>query len=159
MKKSVFRRAALAFGLSFAPLLALGASQAAADCSLSNVAGVYGASFDGFIAESRPNGSLHIFQNKRDRGVGILTLGETGEAEAKFRVFTMGVPQLDDTQPLEVTFTGEWFVNSDCEGEIDLDESGQTVDWIFVAVDDMRQLFIVSGASLAQMTAKRLSSE
>ena len=148
----------IAIGLASA--LALGSQAAAAqDCNTESVAGAYGMNFDGFLAEERPNGTSKIFLNKRERGVGWLALDGDGTAEVSIRGFTAGIPGSKVEGPFDVQFGGTWSVAADCTGEIDLNEFDAEVDWLFVAVKDASELFILSGASLGQAQANRISSD
>jgi hypothetical protein len=148
------------FALSLGCALALGSQTAMAqDCDTESVAGAYGMNFDGFLAEERPNGKTKIFLNKRERGVGRLELNSDGTAAISIRGFAAGIPGSRVEGPFDVQFGGTWSVGADCTGEIDLDEYDSEVDWLFVAVADGSELFVLSGASLGQIQAKRISSE
>jgi hypothetical protein len=92
-------------------------------------------------------------------GVGWLALDGDGTAEVSIRGFTAGLPGSKVEGPFDVQFGGTWSVAADCTGEIDLNEFDAEVDWLFVAVKDASELFILSGASLGQAQAKRISSD
>ena len=56
-------------------------------------------------------------------------------------------------------FDAEWTLNPDCTGQIDLMEFGDDVDWVFVAVQNANELHLVSGATLTEVDAKRISKK
>jgi hypothetical protein len=166
MVRSIFLGAVAALVLG--SFLTLGSNSARAQlvCDDALVAGDYGINFDGFFNQRRQNGNTQIFIQKPPiRGIGTLTLNDdaTINDDATVQVLIKGfvadTPQVSQGGPRIFEFTGTWFVNDDCTGEIDFVEFDAVIDWIFVAVKGGTELFIVSNGSLGQAQAKRLAIE
>ena len=133
-----------------------GPARAESACDAASVAGEYGFEIAGFANKQPRNGRSHLFVQKPLRGIGVLTLDADGTAHVLIKGFIAETPQIDQGNPDVVEFTGSWFVDEDCTGEIDLLEFGPVVDWIFVSVNAGTELFVLSNPSLSQLRAKRL---
>ena len=127
-------------------------------CSEDLVAGVYGFNTNGFVVDVVGD-QIEFVEGARQAGTGTVDLRADGTAVFRLERFFSGIPELEGEGPFFDEFEATWHVRKDCTGTADLTEFGLDVDWIFVAVQDARELHLVSGAgTLSEVDANRVFS-
>lgn len=118
------------------------------DCTLDNVAGVYG------FNEDTPSGTV---TGESIAFVGILELGADGYAAIQFNGFLeRGGPGVTSD-----VFEGTWEVEPNCLGLIDFETfetpgGSAESDYAFVAVENATELFLIRNNPLEEADAKLL---
>lgn len=118
------------------------------DCTLDNVAGVYG--FNDDTASDTIGGSEIAF-------VGILELSANGDAAIQFSGFL----ERGGPGSMSNVFEGTWTVEANCFGFIDFEpfdtsRGSAHSDYKFVAVENASELFMIRNNPLEEADAKLL---
>lgn len=115
------------------------------DCSLENVAGVFGYNLD---TESSPA------RQRPGAGLGLLDLKANGDAMLIVKAF------LERGGELRMLMQeGTWSIDENCFGFIDFPEdetTGAETDYGFIAVENATELFMIRNNPLQEIDAKLL---